>query len=524
MTVTEYEDLLEQIRTSFTKDECAVELLEAARYDDIDIVRAVLSIYPSILIRTTDADNDNAQQQPDDAAATNTKTTATSKETTPLHYAAANGHTATVQLLIQCGADPMATNAQHNTPLHWAAANGHDQTVRILLHPLIISSSTTITTTSTAIDVLQRNAAGRSILTEGFSSQNHDVVQQLLEHESASEEKLVATGSGKQPKTGGGDADDNGDANDDDDENEHKNGDDTTASIVHDLVFGGTRGDPSPTNSLPAGSAVRIRIREQVMARNEQDSILGQDSPDQDATGLGIWAAALVTAAWMVEEAVRSGADGDGDNKSTNMLDRFANRTVIELGAGCGVPGMVVAASGSRSSVNDPNAVVTSAARQPPSKVYLTDFNSKTVENLRFNAQLNRDQTTQVDVRYMNWQDPTTWPDERLDFVIGSDLIYQSDMVPLLVQTVAGLLQQNENSRFLYVAPDTGRKGQEGLVAALAEAGLELDSVREAPAAYSANPLYSQDEEECFLHFNELSSMRFQLYEFRWRRDGNFLS
>jgi hypothetical protein len=156
--------------------------------------------------------------------------------------------------------------------------------------------------------------------------------------------------------------------------------------------------------------------------------------------------------------------------------------------------------------------------------VYLTDFNSKTVENLRYNAQLNRDRTTRVDVRYMNWQDPTTWPDERLDFVIGSDLIYQSDMVPLLVQTVAGLLQQSESSRFLYVAPDTGRKGQEGLVAALAEAGLELDSVREAPAAYSANPLYSHDEEECFLHFNELSSMRFKLYEFRWRRDGNFLS
>jgi hypothetical protein len=245
----------------------------------------------------------------------------------------------------------------------------------------------------------------------------------------------------------------------------------------------------------------------------------------------------LVTAAWMVEEAAVSDSSDDSDNKSNNknknMLDRFANRTVIELGAGCGIPGMVVAASGSSSSSNndnvpseDPNAAATAIvrSRQPPSKVYLTDFNSKTVENLRYNAQLNQDQTTTVDVRYMNWQDPATWPDERLDFVIGSDLIYQSDMVPLLVQTVAGLLQKNESSRFLYVAPDTGRKGQEGLVAALAKAGLELDSVRDAPAAYSANPLYSQDEEECFLHFNELSSMRFKLYEFRWRRDGNFLS
>jgi hypothetical protein len=148
--------------------------------------------------------------------------------------------------------------------------------------------------------------------------------------------------------------------------------------------------------------------------------------------------------------------------------------------------------------------------------------------NLRYNAHLNQDLTEDcgcaVDVRYMNWQDPTTWPDEKLDYVIGSDLIYQSDMVQLLVQTVAGLLQRTKDARFLYVAPDTGRKGQENLVAALYQAGLELDVEREAPAAYSANPLSSQDEEECFLHFNELSSMRFKLYEFRWRRDGNYLS
>jgi hypothetical protein len=436
MSKPEYEELLEQIRSSFSKQECAVELLEAARYNDIDIVRAVLSMYPSILNHNGDNDNDGAQQPDGEAAAEAAKT----KETTPLHYAAANGHMDVVQLLTQCGADPMAVNAQQNTPLHWAAANGHDKTVRILLHPLISTSSSTTTSSLTAIDVLQRNAAGRSILTEGFSSQNHDVVQQLLEHESASEEKLVATGSGKKPA---GD-DDNEEGNGD----ENKDGEDTAASIVHDLVFGR---NPNPV----ASAGVRIRIREQVMARNEQDSILGQDSPDQDATGLGIWAAALVTAAWMVEEAVSSSdsSDGGDNNKTTNMLDRFANRTVIELGAGCGIPGMVVAASGSKNNdpSEDPNAAATARAivRQPPSKVYLTDFNSKTVENLRHNAQLNQDQTTTVDVRYMNWQDPTTWPDERLDFVIGSDLIYQSDMVPLLVQTVAGLLQKNESSRFL---------------------------------------------------------------------------
>jgi hypothetical protein len=39
-TMTVYDGLLEQIRTSFTEAECEVELLEAARYHDIDMVLA----------------------------------------------------------------------------------------------------------------------------------------------------------------------------------------------------------------------------------------------------------------------------------------------------------------------------------------------------------------------------------------------------------------------------------------------------------------------------------------------------
>jgi hypothetical protein len=38
--MTVYDGLLEQIRTSFTEAECEVELLEAARYHDIDMVLA----------------------------------------------------------------------------------------------------------------------------------------------------------------------------------------------------------------------------------------------------------------------------------------------------------------------------------------------------------------------------------------------------------------------------------------------------------------------------------------------------
>jgi hypothetical protein len=72
MTCKDYNDLLEPIRTSFTELECAVELLEAARYKDIDIVRAVLAIMtvPPVLVPVpvpapapSGNDNDGAQQE-----------------------------------------------------------------------------------------------------------------------------------------------------------------------------------------------------------------------------------------------------------------------------------------------------------------------------------------------------------------------------------------------------------------------------------------------------------------------------
>jgi hypothetical protein len=41
------------------------------------------------------------------------------------------------------------------------------------------------------VDVLQKNSFGRSALTEGFTSQNTNVIQLLLEHDSASEDRLI---------------------------------------------------------------------------------------------------------------------------------------------------------------------------------------------------------------------------------------------------------------------------------------------------------------------------------------------
>jgi ankyrin repeat protein len=50
-----------------------------------------------------------------------------------LHWAAANGHEATVRLLLDCGAHIEAQNSRGWTALHWAAKCGREATVRLLL-------------------------------------------------------------------------------------------------------------------------------------------------------------------------------------------------------------------------------------------------------------------------------------------------------------------------------------------------------------------------------------------------------
>ena len=397
----EFNGLLEQLRTDLSEADAQVELVDAARYNDGDVLRAVLTVYPTTIDCTDDHQN------------------------TPLHMAAANGHVDIVSLLLKCGADPSKRNEKGNTPLHWAASNGQQAVVEVLLK-------------HDQVDVLQRNSFGRSALTEGFESQNTNVVQSLLEHKTATEERLMQTDDVEMT--------------------------DADQGVIHEFKF---------------GTDTTVRIRELPIAKNDQDSILGQANPSDDTTGLGIWAASLVTAQWLV-----------------SLRERLAGHAILELGAGCGVPALAV-------------------ARAVPScrAVYATDFNPRTVDNLRHNIGLN-ELPTSVQALEMNWQDPSTWPTEPISVLFGSDLIYQADMVPLLLQTIQGLLSA-PGGVFYYVAPATGRQGQEGLFEGME---MHFDVCEHVlDPRWTQNPLASQDDDLCFLHFHELQSTQFKLYEFTRR-------
>lgn len=527
MTPTEYQDLLQQIETDLTLQECQDELLDAARYDDIDVVRALLLFaYRNNSSSSSSSNKEDPKQTFSSSLSSFVNYQDATTGNTALHMAAANGHVRVVELLLQAAASAgggdggsgdgahnnniiAITNQAGNTPLHWAAANGQEAVVKLLLAQEQQQQQ--------VVDVLQRNAFGRSALTEGFSSENTAIIKALLEHESATEERLLMQQVDASPTA-------SDDANANVDKKNTKANIQQEQSITHALVFG--RHTKHPT---------QVQIRELAMATDQNDAILGQDDPNDDTTGLGIWAASLVCAQWMQRMVVLSSLSSFEQQQQLehSVFLPFVNNqeeqvTILELGSGCGVPGLVVASAVAASaSTNDDDN------NSHPTKIYLTDFNPRTIENLQYNIALNQNnrtatatvstnnkESTQVLAQNINWQDATTWPKEKVDVMIGSDLIYQSDMVPALVNVVKGLLA-HPHGVFFYVAPDTGRKGQDDFFAKMQEHDFVLISERTAPVEYVENPLQSQDEEECFLHFHELMNMtaaNFKLYEFRWNK------
>ena len=454
-TETDFEDLLEQA-SSLSKEEAAFELLDCSRYGELDAVRAILDKHGSDMTGGSSA---------------NFVDSADTEESTALHKASGNGHAKVCRLLLARGASHNG-NSSGNTPLHWAAANGHDKVVQLILEEPRLKG---------IIDVLKKNSSGRSSLTEGFSSSNTKVVGILLEHESAAEERLI--GGVKKDEEN---ADDNVIDEDGPVDKSDKIG--SGACAVHEFNFRRIETGADNESKLPStnGEAKTILVRELPIAH--ADDPFGSKA-EEDTTGLGIWCASLVAARWMSSEEIAS---------------RFKGKTVMELGAGCGVPGLAVAYYSNASSI------------------LLTDLNPATVENMQYNIDLNKDRVEmhgfdnwceRVRADTINWIDRSTWPAEKLDVIICSDCIYQADIVPMLKGVVSGLLKPGGS--FFYTCPESGRDGLPEFIQAMSEKGMELVKKSIACDLYRQNPLSSGDDEDCFLHFHELSSTIYELYEFR---------
>lgn len=111
---------------------------------------------------------------------------------------------------------------------------------------------------------------------------------------------------------------------------------------------------------------------------------------------------------------------------------------------------------------------------------------------------------TVLQVKKVNWKDESSFPEEKADIILGSDLVYDIKILDLLVPALKNML--TTDGEILYVAPDTGRDGMAELVARLAQVNLFLIESAPVPERLYANPLVGDDEDQFILHFYDLSA------------------
>jgi hypothetical protein len=318
-----------------------------------------------------------------------------------LHFAAANGHIECVRALIKAGA-PWTKNENGNSPLHWSIQNKHADVTVLLL------------STYTDADVLDKNEFGRSALTESFTAQDPVILNAVLEHQSAkpleaqtpveATPEEVAEAEAAQACVGGDDAEDDSAATSADasasssnsktktktassaasassskkdkkDKKDKKKKADATSSkssssdktqkaetskviqtVVHEFDFSNTKPVTSQeaeaattatstattttttttAESVPTISLMKpkrpLRVREVGM---DWEGKVFDNEASEDTTGTHVWSAAVVCARWLV-----------------SLSDKFKDKSVVELGAGCGLPGLAVAAYSSPTEVS----------------------------------------------------------------------------------------------------------------------------------------------------------------------------
>jgi hypothetical protein len=317
---------------------------------------------------------------------------------TALHKACANGEMACLAILKEYDA-AYTPNDGGNYPSHWAVQNGKLEALKFLVDKY------------SEVDMLVKNGQGRSTLTDAFTRGDESVLEVCLSHDSASEEELIRTQAGPPPASS---TDDDANAAEGEATSVFRAEGDTTEdsatanAILHTMKLGDRGGELLKVRELPITRA---------------DNPFGTDvRPEDDTTGLALWPATVICARWVAREA-----------------SLLSGKVVIELGAGCGLPGLAAAVYGT------------------PKSVYITDIHEPTLRNAVHNYTLNGLSPVEgqagprTEVLNVSWTDASTYPPERADVLLGSDLVYDAGILSVLCPAVRGMLK--EGGVFLYVAP-----------------------------------------------------------------------
>lgn len=352
-------------------------------------------------------------------------------------------------------------------------------------------------------------------------------VSALLEHKSAAEERLVAGSMMDNARVREEEVED-----DDDDASEAT--DSASPKIIQETVLQ-FRFDPS----LPV-----LRARE--LALDWTKDAFGTTA-EEDITGVSIWSASLLLSRWIVDHA-----------------SDFAGKQVCELGSGCGVSGLAsfVYTKASRVVLSDlfdhtlrnleHNVALNKHASEPEGEdktngddeekaagcaqcgvaqrfsadnpegklmkcggCRATEYCSRACQKkawkthksackeMRERAAASR---RALEVAAIDWAKPETWPTGAFDVLIGSDLVYHEEIVPVLANVVDKLVKP-DGGKFVHVASQA-RHSLEEFTAAMDARGFSCD-VQVVPESYKTNPLVGDDAtvELFHLHFNEMSDV-----------------
>lgn len=235
---------------------------------------------------------------------------------------------------------------------------------------------------------------------------------------------------------------------------------------------------PGPLPVLPS-SAITVALRELSPGTGAAAGAKAfHNRGSADVTGWSVWAASVVAARWL--------ASGRG----AALLD---GAEFAELGAGCGLAGLVAARLPSRG----------------PAAVALTDCAAGTLANLRFNVAANPPSPgTVLRVRHCDWDAPPAeaaaalWGGDgggggggeaaagRRRVVLGCDVAYSRAYGRKLLPLLRAALPRGGGGAFVLATP-AAREGLPVLRAALAApgAGWRLAEETEAPPEWRRNPL-----------------------------------
>lgn len=77
-----------------------------------------------------------------------------------------------------------------------------------------------------------------------------------------------------------------------------------------------------------------------------------------------------------------------------------------------------------------------------PTSVVITDIHQPTLDNLSHNLTLN-DFSMSVSSKFVNWVDAASFP-EPADVILGSDLVYDSNILSILVPAIDAMLVKGD--------------------------------------------------------------------------------